>query len=64
MTLPAAATLVDGQSFSMASTAAISVALTWACSGATFVGAPSTLAANTNVTLTFFKATNTWELIG
>ena len=63
LTLPAAAVAVHGQKVCISSTAAISVSLTWTSTGATFIGAPATLAANTPVVLMYFSGTSTWEIV-
>ena len=60
ITLPPAATAnLDGMIYTVMSTVA-RAATTWISTGATFVGTPTALAANTPVRLQFHLATNQW----
>jgi hypothetical protein len=59
LTLPAAASEIDGQIHTVMSTTA-RPSTTWISTGATFVGAPSALEANTPVSLQYHHATTEW----
>ena len=61
VTLPAASSNLDGVKFVVMSTAE-RVSTTWVSSGATFVGAPSTLLANTPVCLQYSHANLKWYI--
>ena len=57
--IPAGSAAIDGQKLTIMSTAA-RAATTWASTGATFVGAPAALVANTPVVLHYHHATTQW----
>jgi len=59
ITLPAAAASIDGEVITIMSTAARATT-TWISTGATFVGAPASLVANTPVKLQYHHATTQW----
>ena len=59
ITFPAAATAIDGEVITIMSTAARATT-TWISTGATFVGAPTALVANTPVKLQYHHATTQW----
>jgi hypothetical protein len=59
ITLPAASSYIDGQKFVIMSTAARAVT-TWISTGATFVGAPAALVANTPVCIHYNHANLVW----
>jgi len=59
LTLPSAASALDGQIMTVMSTAA-RASTTWASTGATFVGAPASLTANTPVKFQYHHATAQW----
>lgn len=58
-TFPAANTLIDGLELAINPSAAVAT-VTWSSSGATFVGAPSALVANTSVKFIYDHATLKW----
>lgn len=58
-TFPAAAAAIDGLEININPSASVA-AVTWASTGATFVGAPSALAANTSVKFIYHHATLQW----
>jgi len=62
--LPAAAGLQDGTIVVIMSQAAVSVSATFASVGATFIGAPATLAALTPITFIYHAATTQWIIYG
>lgn len=57
---PAAAAAADGTVVTVTTQAAVSVSSTWASVGATFVGAPATLAALAVVRFTYNAASTQW----
>lgn len=59
ITLPSASAAIDGQKITIMSTDA-RAATTWISTGATFVGAPAALVANTPVVLHYHHATTQW----
>lgn len=59
ITFPAASATIDGTYISIMSTAS-RASTTWTSSGATFVGAPSSLAANTPYKFKYNQATTAW----
>lgn len=61
ITLPASNSNLDGVKYVVMSTATRATT-TWASSGATIVGAPSTLTANTPVCLQYNHANTTWYI--
>jgi hypothetical protein len=58
-TFPAAAAAIDGLEIAINPSASVATA-TWASTGATFVGAPASLAANTTVRFIYHHATAQW----
>ncbi len=58
-TLPAAAAAIDGLRVDINPSAAVATA-TWISAGATFVGAPTALVANTTVSFIYHHATTQW----
>lgn len=61
ITLPASSSNLDGVKYVVMSTAE-RVSTTWASSGASVVGAPATLLANTPVCLQYNHANTTWYI--
>jgi hypothetical protein len=61
VTLPASNSNLDGVKYVVMSTATRATT-TWASSGATIVGAPATLTANTPVCLQYSHANTTWYI--
>ena len=61
VTLPAASSNLDGVKYVIMSTVE-RVSTTWVSTGATFVGAPATLLANTPVCLQYSHANATWYI--
>lgn len=61
ITLPASNSSLDGVKYVVMSTATRATT-TWASAGATIVGAPSTLTANTPVCLQYSHANTTWYI--
>jgi len=59
-TFPAVAGLSDSTVVTVMTQAAVSVAATWASTGGTFIGAPSTLTALQSVKFIFHSATLQW----
>jgi hypothetical protein len=59
-TLPAAAAGLDGLVIEIYTTAAVGTSSTWSSSGATFVGAPATLAAASVTRMVYHHATTQW----
>lgn len=59
-TFPAASAAIDGWQIRIYTTAAVSVSSTWASTGATFVGAPATLAAASVTRFVYHHATAQW----
>lgn len=62
--LPAAASSSDGQEVTIFTAGAIGTALTVASSGATVVGTPATLAANSTLKYKYDAGTTSWIVVG
>lgn len=60
LTFPAAAAAINGLIITVMSETAIAADVTWISAGATFLGAPAALAANTPVSFIYHHATATW----
>ena len=60
-TFPAGSSGINGQTIQITTDAAIGTSTTWTSSGATFLNAPTTMAAGDTVQFKYFNSDTTWR---